>query len=80
MSAAAFAALSKAFVVHYAGPINPGVIAWQKALSKFLRLAGAQGDFFFFSRRRLEAVAREVYNRCRPKRSLISSMDSPPGF
>ena len=70
MSAAAFAALSKAFVVHYAGPINPGVIAWQKALSKFLRLAGAQGDFFFFSRQRLETVAREVYNRCQAEAQL----------
>ena len=65
MSAAAFAALSKAYVVHYAGPINPSIIVWQKALSKFLRLAGAQGDFFFFSQRRLEAVAREVCDRCR---------------
>jgi glycosyltransferase involved in cell wall biosynthesis len=70
MSAAAFAALSKAYVVHYAGPINPPVIVWQKALSKFLRLAGAQGDFFFFSQRRLEAVAREVCDRCRADAGL----------
>jgi glycosyltransferase involved in cell wall biosynthesis len=64
MSAAAFEALSKAYRVHYAGPINPPIIGWQKALSKFLRLAGAQGDFFFFSERRLKAVAREVCDRC----------------
>src|SRR5262249_3290748 len=64
MNAAAFAALSKAYVVHYAGPINPGVNVWQKALSKFFRSAGAQGDFFFFSKGRLEAVAREVCKRC----------------
>jgi glycosyltransferase involved in cell wall biosynthesis len=70
MNAAAFAALSRAYPVHYAGPINPGVIAWQKALSKFSRLAGAQGDFFFFSTRRLEAVAREVSNRCRTEARL----------
>jgi glycosyltransferase involved in cell wall biosynthesis len=70
MNAAAFTALSKAFVVHYAGPINPTVIAWQKGLSKFLRLAGAQSDFFFFSERRLKAVAEEVCNRCRADAQL----------
>ena len=39
-------------------------------MSKFLRLAGAQGDFFFFSQRRLEAVAREVCDRCRADAGL----------
>jgi len=70
MNAAAFAVLSKAFDVRYAGPINPGVIGWQKALSKFLRVAGAQGDFFFFSERRLKAVAQEVSSRCRAEAQL----------
>ena len=52
INAAAFAALSKSYVVNYAGPINPPVIVWQKALSKFSRVTGLKGDFFFFSRRR----------------------------
>jgi glycosyltransferase involved in cell wall biosynthesis len=64
MNAAAFAALSKHFPVHYAGPIDPPVVAWQKGLSKLLRVAGGQGDFFFFSRKRLHTIANEVDRRC----------------
>src|SRR3954471_17554640 len=70
MNSAAFAALSEAHVTHYVGPINPGVIIGQKALSKFWRLVGGQGDFFFFSTRRLERVAREVSNRCQAQARL----------
>jgi len=64
MNAAAFSALGRAGALHYAGPINPPVIPWQKGLSKFLRVAGSRGDFFFFSPRRLETIAREVHARC----------------
>src|ERR1700737_3381546 len=64
LNTAAFGALSKLCAVHYAGPINPSVILWQKALSKLMRVAGSEGDFFFFSRQRLEAIAQEVHAQC----------------
>jgi glycosyltransferase involved in cell wall biosynthesis len=63
MNAAAFAAISRSEASHYVGPINPPVILWQKALSKFRRVAGSQGAFFFFSQRRLEAIAEEVHSK-----------------
>jgi glycosyltransferase involved in cell wall biosynthesis len=61
MNAAAFSAISRSEASHYVGPINPPVILWQKALSKLQRVAGSQGAFFFFSQRRLEAIADEVH-------------------
>ncbi len=70
MNAAAFAALSKVYAVRSAGPINPPVILWQKAVSKFLRVSGFQGDFFFYSTQRLEVIAYEVHARCRPDAEL----------
>jgi hypothetical protein len=63
MNAAAFSAISTSEASHYVGPINPPVILWQKALSKFRRVAGSQGAFFFFSQRRLEAIADEVRSK-----------------
>jgi glycosyltransferase involved in cell wall biosynthesis len=63
MNAAAFAAISRAEIVHYAGPVNPPVLLAQKVRSKLMRLAGSRGDFFFFSQRRLEAIAQEVHAR-----------------
>ena len=47
------------------GPINPPVILGQKALSKFRRVAGSQGSFFFFSERRLKKIADEVRSQSR---------------
>lgn len=47
--------------LNYVGPINPSVILWQKALSKFLRVAGVPGDFYFFSQQRLNAIAGDVH-------------------
>ena len=64
MSAAACAALRKQFNVHYAGPIDPPALLWQKVVSKALRVAGAPGGFFFFSDERLDAIAAEVETRC----------------
>jgi glycosyltransferase involved in cell wall biosynthesis len=64
LNAAAFSAISRSEASHYVGPISPPVIVWQKALSKFRRIAGSQGAFFFFSQRRLEAIAREVHAQC----------------
>ena len=63
MNAAAFAAISRSEASHYVGPINPPVILWQKALSKFRRVAGSQGSFFFFSQRfgQVEMPARDAY-------------------
>jgi glycosyltransferase involved in cell wall biosynthesis len=64
MNAAAHQALSKVEAINYVGPINPRPIFWQKGTSKLLRAMGSQGDFFFFSRGRLEAIKEEVQTGC----------------
>jgi glycosyltransferase involved in cell wall biosynthesis len=64
MNAAAFSAINRFETSHYVGPISPPVILWQKALSKFQRVAGSQGAFFFFSERRLKSIADEVHWKC----------------
>src|SRR5262245_25153400 len=64
MNTAAHQALSKLETVNYVGPINPRPSFLEKAVSKVLRTVGSQGDFFFFSRRRLEMIAEEVRTRC----------------
>jgi glycosyltransferase involved in cell wall biosynthesis len=66
MSAAAYKALCKVDNVHYAGPINPPVILRQKLASKLSRTMGLKGNFFAFSRERLDAIAAEVEERCAP--------------
>jgi len=65
MNAAAFSAISSLETSRYIGPINPPVVLWQKALSKFRRVAGSQGSFFFFSERRLKKIADEVHSQSR---------------
>jgi glycosyltransferase involved in cell wall biosynthesis len=64
MNAAAHEALRKVDAIHYVGPVNPPTIFKQKAVSKLLRTLGSQGNFFAFSRERLEAIAEEVHPRC----------------
>ena len=64
MNAAAHEALRKLVPIHYVGPINPPIIIRQKIVSKLLRTLGSQGDFFAFSRERLEAIAEEVSLGC----------------
>jgi glycosyltransferase involved in cell wall biosynthesis len=64
MNVAAFSAINKCESSRYIGPINPPVVAWQKAWSKLRRVAGSQGSFFFFSERRLKKIAYEVHSRC----------------
>jgi glycosyltransferase involved in cell wall biosynthesis len=64
MSTAACEALNQRYRVHFVGPIDPQVLFRQKALSKLLRVSGLPGDFFFFSRARLETIARQVEARC----------------
>jgi glycosyltransferase involved in cell wall biosynthesis len=65
MNAAAHQALSKAEAINYVGPINPQPIFWQKATSKLLRVMGSQGDFFFFSRGRLQMIKEKVQAGCK---------------
>jgi glycosyltransferase involved in cell wall biosynthesis len=65
MNAAAFCAIRRHETSSYIGPINPPVILWQKALSKFRRVVGSQGSFFFFSERRLKQIADEVQSQSR---------------
>ncbi len=67
MNAAALEALKRRHVVHYAGPINPRAELWRKGISKLARTTGASGDFFFFSRTRLSAIAAEAAVRCSTK-------------
>jgi glycosyltransferase involved in cell wall biosynthesis len=70
MNAAACAALAKRHALHYAGPIDPPVVAWEKALSKGLRLSGVGGGFAAFSERRLATIAEEVTRRASPQADL----------
>jgi glycosyltransferase involved in cell wall biosynthesis len=64
MSTAACGALNQRYDVHFVGPIDPQALFRQKALSKLFRVSGQPGDFFFFSRARLETIARQVEARC----------------
>lgn len=61
MNVAAYSAITALEPTRYVGPINPPVILAEKALSKFKRVAGAQGNFFFYSRRRLNQIADAVH-------------------
>jgi glycosyltransferase involved in cell wall biosynthesis len=70
LNAASLTALRRTHAVHYAGPINPPVIGWQKAVSKLRRATGSHGEFAFFSNRRLETIARQVDARCQAEASL----------
>jgi glycosyltransferase involved in cell wall biosynthesis len=64
MSTTAFEALNQRYEVHFVGPINPQALLRQKTLSKLLRVSGMPGDFFFFSRARLEMIARQIEAQC----------------
>lgn len=64
MSAEACVALRTRYDVRYVGPINPEPILRQKVLSNIGRITGRGGHFFFFSRERLNEIAREVRDRC----------------
>jgi glycosyltransferase involved in cell wall biosynthesis len=64
MNVAAYSAISSLEPTCYVGPINPPAILSEKVVSKFRRMAGSQGRFFFFSQRRLKAIADEVHTRC----------------
>ena len=70
MNVAAFSALSESEAVNYVGPINPPVIARQKAWSKLGRVIGMRGSFFFFSEERLNAIAHEVHSKCQAEARL----------
>jgi len=70
MNAAAFSAINKFESTHYVGPINPPVIAPQKAWSKLCRVAGWRRSFFFFSGRRLQTIADEVHSKCQTEARL----------
>jgi len=61
MNVAAYSAISSIELTRYVGPINPPVILTEKVVSKFKRVAGAQGSFFFYSRRRLNQIADAVH-------------------
>lgn len=65
MNVAAYSAISSLEPSCYVGPINPPVILAQKVVSKFRRVTGAQGSFFFFSEQRLKSIAEEVHAHCR---------------
>jgi len=70
MNAAAFAALAGRHALNYAGPIDPPVAPWDKAISKALRTTGLGGDFPAFSEQRLTAIAGEVERQVRPDAEL----------
>jgi glycosyltransferase involved in cell wall biosynthesis len=64
LNAAAFVAINKLGAVHYVGPINPPVFMGQKLFSKLLRATALKGKFFFYSERRLQAIAEAVHSKC----------------
>lgn len=64
MNVAAYKALAGVDEIRYVGPINPPPLFKQKLASKLQRLIGGQGDFFFYSQDRLEAVAAMVRAGC----------------
>jgi glycosyltransferase involved in cell wall biosynthesis len=70
MNAAAHEALRKLATIQYVGPVNPPMIFRQKVVSKLLRILGSRGNFFAFSRERLETIAEEVALRCSPDARL----------
>jgi glycosyltransferase involved in cell wall biosynthesis len=70
MNAAACAALATRHALHYAGPIDPPVVPWRKAVSKGLRVAGVGGGFAAFSERRLATIAEAVTRRALPDADL----------
>ena len=64
MNVAAYSAISSLEPTKYVGPINPPVILAEKVVSKLQRVAGSQGSFFFYSRRRLNQIAEAVHAQC----------------
>ncbi len=70
MNAAACATLARRCALHYAGPIDPPVVAWEKALSKGLRVSGVGGGFAAFSARRLATIAEAVTRHSLPQATL----------
>ena len=70
MNASALEALRRSWPVNYAGPVDPPVEVWRKGVSKLERLAALGGEFFFYSRPRLAAIATEAALRCRPEAHL----------
>ena len=67
MNAAAFAALNERWPTRFVGPIDPPALLWQKGLSKALRMGGLGGDFFAFSRSRLNRAAAAAAARDWPE-------------
>ena len=56
-------ALSAKTRLNYIGPINPKIIIHEKIFSKLLRILGLPGDYFFFSRKRLENIVKEINSK-----------------
>lgn len=66
VNAAVYHQLSMHFEARYVGAINPEVQQSSRILSKLKRVLGQAGSYFFYSPRRLEAIAREVRERVKP--------------
>lgn len=56
MNRAMFDVLSRDNRVDYVGPISPAPIRWQHWISKARRMLQMGGDFFYFSKRRLDTI------------------------
>ena len=70
MNAAACEVMERHWKINYVGPISPGVSQSRKAISKFRRMMGWKGDFFFFSHERLSRIGEEALRLCDPSASL----------
>ena len=60
MNAAAYEAIQEVADVHYVGPVKPRIEVTRKLISKWKRIRGQGGEFFFFSEARLRRIAEEV--------------------
>ncbi len=70
MNAVAVDTLEKVFELSYVGPINPGFIFSEKAISKAKRVVGLRGTFSFFSEQRLDEIAALVDSACRAEATV----------
>jgi glycosyltransferase involved in cell wall biosynthesis len=64
--------------VSYIGPIKPPIYLMEKIISKFLRLLGLKGNFFFFSEKRLTTIFQQIRDKINNNCDLIFFHGSTP--
>ena len=64
---ATYMELTNSFNTSYCGPINPDRDLSSKIVSNFKRKIGVQGNYHFFSEKRLSQIKEEVGRNCNPQ-------------